>query len=92
MARAARAALALAVAGTAVSAVNGAMYEPPEGQVMLGFWFDPANRKSAAALRPRIPARAHRPRIAVTGRRNAPRVVKPASRSLSRVTGKAALA
>ena len=51
MARAARAALALAVAGTAVSAVNGAMYEPPEGQVMLGFWFDPANRKSAAALR-----------------------------------------
>ncbi|GAA5955194.1 hypothetical protein JCM8115_001879 [Rhodotorula mucilaginosa] len=43
LARAARTALALAVAGTAISAVNGAMYEPPEGQVMLGFWFDPAN-------------------------------------------------
>ncbi|GAA5861372.1 hypothetical protein JCM3774_000227 [Rhodotorula dairenensis] len=43
LARAARTALALAVAGTAISAVNAAMYEPPAGQVMLGFWFDPAD-------------------------------------------------
>lgn len=77
LARAARTALALAVAGTAISAVNGAMYEPPEGQVMLGFWFDPANRKSAAALRP--PLSSSRARPSTTHRRhqrrNAPRVV-----------------
>lgn len=68
LARAARTALALAVAGTAISAVNGAMYEPPEGQVMLGFWFDPANRKSPAALRP--PLSSSRARPSTTHRRH----------------------
>ncbi|POY71229.1 hypothetical protein BMF94_5541 [Rhodotorula taiwanensis] len=43
LARAAQTALALAVAGSAVTAVQGAMFEPPAGQVMLGFWFDPAS-------------------------------------------------
>lgn len=52
LARAARAALALAVASTAISAVNAAMYEPPAGQVMLGFWFDPADRESGPVTRP----------------------------------------
>jgi hypothetical protein len=94
LARAARTALALAVAGTAISAVNGAMYEPPEGQVMLGFWFDPANRKSARSAAPSsrvsraCPStthRRHRKTERATGRRTA-------SRSFARVMVQAALA
>ena len=50
------------------------------------------SRLQRCAPRCRVLARAHRPRIAVTKRRNAPRVVSIAPCSLARVTGQAALA